>query len=198
MAETRAINSAADLYDVLQASGLYDRVVMSTSGVVVTCYDAAGHPVLRTESSTDIMGYADADHAIPGTSLGRITHAYLCESGVILEKYYDGVLRVVYALTKTNTGEPALAVLDVVEEVWNAVTWGDEPPLNSKIMPVRKANQYALLPFVTNASYGINSYTPDAFYAAVTPGSQLPRSFVMHGTKWFAVSNIVLRDGTAG
>ena len=56
MAETRAINSAADLYDVLQASGLYDRVVMSTSGVVVTCYDAAGHPVLRTESSTDIMG----------------------------------------------------------------------------------------------------------------------------------------------
>ena len=197
MAEARNISSANDLYHALDDSGLFARVEQTASGSVTVCYDAAGNAVLRTSGYSDIAVYSDASHSFPGTALGTITQAYLCEGGMILIKYYDSSLRHIFVLSKTNTGEPALVDFEVREDSWCAVTWGDVTPFTWKTMPAVTANQYALLPFVTNAPVGVSSYLPDAFYAAITPGSQLPRSFLMQGTRWFAVGNIVLRDGTA-
>lgn len=198
MAEARNISSAADLYSVLLDSGLYERVELSSAGTVVTCYDKAGNAVLRTTGNTDIAGYTDATHSLPGITLGTITHAYLCESGVMLTKYYDGTLRYVFVLTKTNTGAPALVIHHFFENKWNAITWGDVTPLSDYSMPAKTASQYAMFPFVTHAALGISSFTPDAFYAAVTTGNTQPRSILMQGARWFAVGNAVLRDGSPG
>ncbi len=195
MAEARTIGSTGDLYRVLLDSNLYARVEQVSSNV--NCYDAAGHLVLKTTGYTDIAAYIDASHSFPATSLGTINQAFLCERGVLLTKYYSGTLRHVYVLSRTNTGEPAFVDLDVTGDDWTALTWGDITPITEKDMPPQTANQYALLPFVTNAAVGVDSYMPDAFYAAVSPGNQLPRGFLMHGTRWFAVGNAVLRDGTA-
>ena len=156
MAEARNISSADDLYHALQDCGLFARVEQTGSGDSV-CYDAAGNAVVTTSGYTDIAVYADASHSFPGSALGTITHAYLCESGMMLTKYYDGTLRHVFVLSKTNTGEPALVDYEPRSDRWNAVTWGDVTPFTWKNMPVQSANQYALLPFVTNAPVGISS-----------------------------------------
>ena len=197
MAETRTITNTDDLYQVLADSHLFANVERTASDTVAVCYDAAGNAVLRTSGCSDMAFYADASHAVPNVSLGSITHAYLCSSGVILTKYYDNSLRIIFVLTRTNTGEPAMIVLDHANHGWNAVTWGDAAPLSQNTLIPLISEQYALLPYVTHAVYGINSYTPDAFYAAVWDGNPLPRSFEMHGERWFAVGNAVLRDGAA-
>ena len=194
MSEARVIASAADLYQVLCDSQLFDSVEQTASGQVLVCYDAAGHAVMRTTGYQDIAFYADADHAVSDTSLGLISRAYLCGSGVILTKYYTGTVRRIFVLTKTNTGAPSLVHVNVDNSSWIAVTWGDQPTLEYKTMTAVRADQYALMPYVTNAALGINSYTPDAFYAVLHTGNDLPRSFTMHGERWFAVGKAVLRD----
>ena len=194
MAEARVIASASDLYEVLCDSQLFDSIERTASGEVAVCYDAAGHAVMRTTGYMDIAFYADADHAVSDTSLGIISHAYLCGSGVILTKYYTGTIRRIFMLTKTNTGAPSLVHVNVDNSSWIAVTWGDQPQLDFKTMTPVRADQYALMPYVTNAALGINSYTPDAFYAVLHTGNDLPRSFTMHGERWFAVGKAVLRD----
>ena len=113
---------------------------------------------------------------------------------MILAKYYSNHLNRIFVLTKTNTGNAAMVFLDVGNSEWNAVTWGDVLPLTGKEMIAVQSNQYALLPFVTNAALGIDSYTPDAFYSAVNTGNLLPRSFTIRNERWFAIGNAVLRD----
>lgn len=194
MAETRIIDSAEALYQVLADSQLFANVERTASGTVTVCYDRAGNAVLRANGVNEIMFYADANHGIPSASLGSVTHAYLCSGGVILTKYYETNMHRIYVLTKTNTGEPAMIVLNVNNQSWNAVAWGDAAPLQDRVLQPLTDHQYALMPYVTHAVFGQNSYTPDAFYAAVWDGNILPRSFEMHGTRWFAVGNAVLRD----
>lgn len=197
MAEARNISSADDMYQVLADSGLFSRIERVSGGNDLKCYDSANHLLVSTVGCSEIFFYADATNHIPGNSLGSITHAYLCESGVILTKFYSGTMRCVFVLTRTNTGAACMVFVDVDDESWNAVTWGDVTPLRAKVVPTVQTNQYALMPYVTNAALGIDSYTPDAFYAVAHTGNMLPRSFEMHGRRWFAVDTAVLRDDPA-
>ena len=197
MAETRAITSAEDIYQVLCDSHLFASVTKSGSGNTVTCLDAAGNAVLHTSGVKEITFSIDADHAYPSASLGSINYAYLCSSGVILTKYYDGLLYLIFVLTRSNTGEPVLILIDHRNNNWNAFAWGDVPTTENKAVQPVQANQYALMPYITNAVLGINSYTPDAFYAVVYTGTNRARSFTMHGDRWFAVGKAVLRDNPA-
>ncbi len=195
MAEARNLSTVDDMYRVLSDSHLFDRIERVGTSNDLNCYDSEGHLILKTVGCTEIFFYADGSHCIPGTTLGSITHAYLCSSGVFFTKYYDGTLRQIYVLTRSNTGAAAMVVVEVDAESWNAVTWGDVTPLTAKHVPTLKSNQYALMPFVTNAALGINSHLVDAFYAVLHTGNPLPRSFEMQGARWFAVGNAVLRDG---
>lgn len=192
--KARNISNADDLYQVLADSQLFSRLERTSSDTVTVCYDSEDHTVVRTSAVQDIMCYADENNYVPVSTAGTITHAYLCSSGVILTKYYSGSLRLIFVLTKTNTGAVTMAVVDASNNCWNAVTWGDVTPLNSKYMTSEHSNQYALMPFVTNAALGVDSYMPDAFYSVVNTGNMLPRSFMMHDERWFAVGNAVLRD----
>ncbi len=190
--EARNIGSAADIYQTLTDSRLFSRVELS--GTVTNCYDSEGNLIVKADGNVNLYGYADAEHSIPNNSLGSITHAYLCQKGVILAKYYSNHLNRIFVLTKTNTGNAAMVFLDVGNSEWNAVTWGDVLPLTGKEMIAVQSNQYALLPFVTNAALGVESFTPDAFYSAVNTGNLLPRSFTIRNERWFAIGNAVLRD----
>ena len=116
MAETRIIDNAEALFQVLEDCGLFAQVERNAAGTAAVCRDTAGNPVAAAAGCTDLAFYADAEHAFPGASLGTITHAYLCENGVFLTKYYDGLLREIFLLTRTNTGAPALVHLNTADE----------------------------------------------------------------------------------
>lgn len=187
----------------------FARIELAPSGSL-TFYDADGHLVFEMTAAYAVRAYRSASSYTESSFASlAFTDITSCTNGAILiAQYQSFTYSIAFLFAKTNAGTTAIMIGNdsgtvhpqAATTTFHRVAWGDAQHSTEQttVFTPSYGFQTQLVPFVTDATFGATSFTPNAFYMPMYRNSNVQQTavdqFAANGATYICYNAWAIRD----